>query len=90
MPPPPPHEAGPARGASSSSWYGQPHRDVRPRVPILEVRPPEGVIQCFLEATLQRGRGESCRRTLDARHLSLVDCHGDALADVPVVAGEAR
>ena len=46
--------------------------------PDLEVRPPD-VIQCFLEK-LQRTRFESCRRTLDARHLSLVDCHGDALA----------
>ena len=46
--------------------------------PDLEVRPPD-VIQCFLEK-LRRTRFESCRRTLDARHLSLVDCQGDALA----------
>ena len=37
--------------------------------PDLEVRPPD-VIQCFLEK-LRRTRFESCRRVLDARHLSL-------------------
>lgn len=74
--PPPPPSNGPARvlvklvtGAPIEMYI---------TMPDLEVRPPD-VIQCFLDK-LTKTRFEGCRRTLDARHLALVDRNGDALA----------
>ena len=74
--PPPPPSHGPAR-VLVKLVTGAPI-EMYVTMPDLDVRPPD-VIQCFLDK-LARTRFEGCRRTLDAQHLALIDCRGDALA----------